>query len=71
MIIFIENISIIFKIFKGRNFRLFAEKGVDSPNKIPAKTVRTFQEKNSCRKYTFLKKWKNVELKVLASIPLP
>ena len=57
MIIFIENISITFKIFKGRNFCLVAEKGVDSPNKIPVKTIlRTFQEKKSCQKYTFLKK---------------
>ena len=67
MIIFIENISITFKIFKGRNFYLFVEKGVDSPNKIPDKTIfRAFQEKKPCQKYTFFKKWKNVQLKVLA-----
>ena len=71
MIIFIENISITFKIFKGRNFYLFVEKGVDSPNKIPGKTIfRAFQEKKPCQNYTFFKKWKNVQLKVLAFIPL-
>ena len=54
MIIFTENISIIFKIFKGKNFCLFAEKGVDSPNKIPAETVFcTFQEKKFLSKVYF------------------
>ena len=71
MIIFIENISVTFKFFKGTNFYLFVEKGVDSPNKIPDKTIsRAFQEKKPCQKYTFFKKWKNVQLKFLAFIPL-
>ena len=71
MIIFIENISITFKTFKGRNFCLFAEKWVDSPNKIFAETVfRTFQEKKFLSKVYFFKKLKNVQLKMLAFVPL-
>ena len=57
MIIFIENISIIFEIFKGRNFRFFAEKGVDSPNKIPSETVfRTVHENKLLKKVCFFQK---------------
>ena len=50
-----ENISIIFKIFRGRYFCLFPEKGVDSPNKIPAETVfRTANKNKLLRKVYFL-----------------
>ena len=57
MIIFMENISIIFEIFKGRNFCFFAEKGVDSPNKIPAETVfRTDHENKFLQKVYFFQK---------------
>ena len=60
-----------FQNFQGEKVVLFGEKEVDLPNKIPAKTLfHTFQENNSCKKYTFFKKWKNVKLKVLAFIPL-
>ena len=38
MVIFIENDSITFKIFKERNFCFFTEKWVDSPNKIPTES---------------------------------
>ena len=46
-------------------------KWVDSPNKISAKTVfRTSQENKLLSKVYCFKKWKNMQLKMLAFIPL-
>ena len=55
--------------FQGEKFFLFPEKGVDSPNKIPAKTVfHTFQEKSSCQKNWKTWNWQCLLL-YLYSIP--
>ena len=55
MIIFTENISIILEMIeifsRGEIFDFFAEKGVDSPNKIPAETIfRTVHENKFLQK---------------------